>query len=124
GAWRLKTGMAFVAFLTACVVLWPTAEHMSKGKIKCPSYVRDNIKFGIVQGLDLQGGMRLVYTVEVEEAIRDKRDRFADEMRQELATAYKIHSGDGVVTREEIQKLGEKATVTYSKCSGDKTAVP
>ena len=33
------------------------------------------------------GGMRLVYTVEVEEAIRDKRDHFADEMRQELATS-------------------------------------
>jgi len=31
--------------------------------------------------------MRLVYTVEVDEAIRDKRDHFADDMRLQLATA-------------------------------------
>src|SRR5215813_612729 len=61
GPWRFKTGLAFVAFLAACVVLWPTAERMSGGRIKCPAYFRDNIKFGIVQGLDLQGGARLVY---------------------------------------------------------------
>jgi preprotein translocase subunit SecD len=56
--------------------------------------------------------MRLVYTVEVEEAIRDKRDRYADEMRQELATIYGFHSGSGVVTREELAKLVGKVAVS------------
>ena len=55
-------------------------------RIPCPAYVKDRVTFAIVPGLDLSGGMRLVYTVEVEEAIRDKRDHFADEMRSELAT--------------------------------------
>ncbi len=36
--------------------------------------------YGNMPGLDLRGGLRLVYTVEVEEAIRDKRDRYADEI--------------------------------------------
>ena len=65
----------------------------------------------IAPGLDLSGGMRLVYTVEVEEAIRDKRDHFADEMRQELATIFGFHSGDGRVTRDELAKLDDKVHV-------------
>ncbi len=112
GPWRIKTGLAFCTFVAASVVLWPTVERMSGGRAKCPSYIKNNITFGIVQGLDLQGGMRLVYTVEVEEAIRDKRDRFADEMRQELATSFKFHSGDAVLSREEAQKLEEKVHIS------------
>ncbi len=109
--WRLKAGFVFTVFLGATVVLLPTIETMSGGKLKAPAYVRDHIKFAMVKGLDLQGGMRLVYTVEVEEAIRDKRDRFADEMRQELAVAFQIHSGEGRVTRDEYKKLGEKVKI-------------
>jgi preprotein translocase subunit SecD len=69
------------------------------------------VTFRIAEGLDLQGGMRLVYTVEVEEAIRDKRDHFADEMRQELATVFQIHSGDGLLSRDEAAKLEAKVHI-------------
>jgi len=118
GAWRTKTGFVVAVFLGALIVLWPTFEGMSDGKIKCPTYVKDRITFGIVKGLDLQGGLRLVYTVEVEEAIRDKRDKFADEMRHELAVAYKIKEGEGLLKREDLSKLEEKVHV-----SGPETAV-
>jgi acyl-CoA hydrolase len=30
-------------------------------------------------------------------ALRDKRDKFADDMRQDLATSFKIHTGDGLL---------------------------
>ncbi len=112
GGWRFKTGLATVALLGGSVILWPTIDAVSGGRAKCPSYFRENIKFGIVKGLDLQGGMRLVYTVEVEEAIRDKRDRFADDMRHELAVSYKFHSGDGVITRDAANKLEEKVHIS------------
>jgi preprotein translocase subunit SecD len=112
GGWRFKTGLASVVLVGASIILWPTIDTMSGGRAKCPGYIRDNIKFGIVKGLDLQGGMRLVYTVEVEEAIRDKRDRFADDMRQELAVSYKFHSGDGVLTRDAAAKLDEKVHIS------------
>ncbi len=112
GAWRTKVGFVVAVFLGSLVVLWPTFEGMSEGRIKCPSYVKDRITFGIVKGLDLQGGLRLVYTVEVEEAIRDKRDKFADEMRHELATTLKIKEGEGLLKREDLQKLEEKVHVS------------
>jgi len=112
GPWRTKVGFVVAVFLGSLVVLWPTFEGMSDGRIKCPTYVKDRIDFGIVKGLDLQGGLRLVYTVEVDEAIRDKRDKFADEMRHELANAYNFHQGEGLLKREELAKLDEKVHVS------------
>lgn len=112
GAWRFKVGFVTVTFLAGFVVLWPTADAKFEGKLKCPAYVRDHITFGIAPGLDLRGGLRLVYTVEVEEAIRDKRDHFADEMRLELATMFKFHTGEGRLRREELTKLEEKVHVS------------
>jgi preprotein translocase subunit SecD len=111
GPWRTKVGFVVAIFLGSLIALWPTFEGMSHGKIHCPAYVKDRITFGIVKGLDLQGGLRLVYTVEVEEAIRDKRDKFADEMRHQLANEYKIHSGDGLLKREELTKLEDKVHI-------------
>ena len=112
GPWRMKVGFVLAVFFGSLIVLWPTFEGMSDGRIKCPAYVKDRITFGIVKGLDLQGGLRLVYTVEVEEAIRDKRDKFADEMRHELANAYNFHQGDGLLKREELTKLEEKVHIS------------
>jgi preprotein translocase subunit SecD len=112
GAWRLKTGFVVVTFFAGFIALWPNLEDVSGGKIKCPAYVKNNITFGIAPGLDLKGGLRLVYTVEVDEAIRDKRDRYADEMRGELATSYGFHSGDSMVSRDELVKLEDKVHVS------------
>jgi preprotein translocase subunit SecD len=112
GPWRLKAGFVVVTFVAGFVALWPNLEDVSGGKIKCPAYVKNNITFGIAPGLDLKGGLRLVYTVEVDEAIRDKRDRYADEMRGELATSYGFHTGDGMVTRDELVKLEDKVHVS------------
>ena len=111
GTWRLKVGFVVAVFLGALVALWPTLNNMSGGKIPLPAYIRDRITFEIAPGLDLRGGMRLVYTVEVDEAIRDKRDHFADEMRQELATSFGLHSGEGRVTRDELSGLESKVRV-------------
>ncbi|HEY3822099.1 MAG TPA: protein translocase subunit SecD [Polyangiaceae bacterium] len=111
GLWRLKAGFVCAVFLGAVIALWPTAHNMSGGKIPVPHYLADRVDFAIAPGLDLRGGMRLVYTVEVDEAIRDKRDHYADDMRQELATSFGFHTGEGRVTREELTKLDDKVHV-------------
>ncbi|HVH47272.1 MAG TPA: protein translocase subunit SecD [Labilithrix sp.] len=115
-AWRIKVGFVAAVFFGSIVVLLPTFEDLSRTKdgharFHAPRYVRDNITFGVVKGLDLQGGLRLVYTVEVEEALRDKRDKFGDEMRQELATAFKIHTGEGLLKQPELKQLEEKVHI-------------
>jgi preprotein translocase subunit SecD len=141
GAWRLKAGFVASVFLGAFIVLWPTLEsalptantpvpespawlgslaragRSVASRLHCPAYVKNGITFGIAPGLDLSGGLRLVYTVEVEDAIRDKRDHFADEMRQELATTLGFHSGEGRVTREELAKLEERVHVAQPEAA-------
>jgi preprotein translocase subunit SecD len=106
--WRVKTGFVAALGLGAFLCVWPTLGSMTGGKVHCPQYVRDNVPFQIVAGLDLRGGLRLVYTVDVEEAIKDKRDRYFDEMREQLATAFGFHTGDKPPTREEFSRLEEK----------------
>ncbi len=139
-AWRMKAGFVAAVFLGAVVALWPTvdaalptagsplpessalqplarAARAAASHLHCPAYLKDRVSFAIAPGLDLSGGLRLVYTVEVEEAIRDKRDHFADEMRQELATLLGFHSGEGRVTRDELAKLEEKLHVSQPEAS-------
>jgi preprotein translocase subunit SecD len=135
GTWRLKAGFVAAVFAGSIVVLWPTVDgslplanapaptstgfvgtlaragRAVASHLHCPAYIKDRVSFGIAPGLDLSGGLRLVYTVEVEDAIRDKRDHFADEMRQELATTLGLHSGDARVTRDELSKLDAKVHV-------------
>jgi preprotein translocase subunit SecD len=134
-SWRLRLGFVAAVFFGAFIALWPTLDGVlptaesplpegsgllttvagigrSVGsRLHCPAYLKDRVSFAIAPGLDLSGGLRLVYTVEVDEAIRDKRDHFAEEMRQELATLLAVHSGDGRITREELPKLEEKVRV-------------
>jgi preprotein translocase subunit SecD len=133
-AWRFKVGFVVSVFVAGVLVLWPTVDGVLPtanapaptgwsaplvrlwrgvaGHLHCPAYIRENETFAIAPGLDLSGGLRLVYTVEVDEAIRDKRDHFADEMRQELATAFALHSGEGRVTRDELAKLEDKVHIS------------
>jgi preprotein translocase subunit SecD len=139
--WRVKVGFVAAVFLGAFVALWPTVDsalpsadspltdvpssllplaragRAVAAKLHCPSYIKDRVSFGIAPGLDLSGGLRLVYTVEVEEAIRDKRDHFADDMRQELATLFGLHSGEGRVTRDELARLEAKVHVSQPEAS-------
>src|SRR5580658_6568341 len=122
--WRLRLGFVAAVFVGGALMLWPTMDgvmpaadspapeaavgralHAVGVRLHCPQYLKDRIAFAIAPGLDLSGGLRLVYTVEVEEAIRDKRDNFADEMRLQLATLLGVHSGEGRLTHDELPKL-------------------
>jgi preprotein translocase subunit SecD len=109
--WRVKAGLVAAVGVGAFLCLWPTLDGLTGGKLPCPRYVQDRVTFRLVAGLDLRGGLRLVYTVDVEEAIKDKRDRYFDEMRQELGRAYGFTAEDKSITREELQKLAEKVSV-------------
>ncbi len=73
-------------------------------------WLLSNMGFRMVRGLDLKGGLRLVYTVDVDEAIRDKRDRYYDDLRQKLALSLGLAAGE-VPTIEEMQKIGEHVEI-------------
>jgi preprotein translocase subunit SecD len=110
-SWRMRTGLILGICSIAFLVLWPSLANMSGGKFPCPAYVRDRVSFRLVAGLDLRGGLRLVYTVDVDEAIKDKRDRYYEDMRVQLSKAFGLHSGDERPSEEVYKKLREKVTL-------------
>jgi preprotein translocase subunit SecD len=105
--WCMRFGLTVSSALLGFLVLWPSLDRMTDGKIPCPGWVEQRISFRLVSGLDLRGGMRLVYTVDVDEAIKDKRDRYFEDMRVELAKAFGLHTGVERPTEEVYVKLRE-----------------
>ena len=136
-AWRAKVGLVLFLALGSALVIYPTyyderfgkepesamssdqrSERETKarhGDLGFGPFLRSNIPFRLVRGLDLKGGLRLVYTVDVDEAIKDKRDRYYDELRAALATTLGFHTGDKPPTVDELAKLPTKVRVEKSR---------
>ena len=136
-AWRAKTGFVLFCALSAALSIYPTYHDERYGRIDrsglsaedaekveqaarsgdrgVREWLLSNVPFRLVRGLDLKGGLRLVYTVDVDEAIKDKRDRYYDEVRQSLTKAFGIIEKDKVATPEDFKKLAGKARVEKSR---------
>jgi preprotein translocase subunit SecD len=108
GSWRLRAGLTGVILTLAFLVLWPTLSDASGGKFPCPAYIKEQVSSRLVAGLDLRGGLRLVYTVDVDEAIKDKRDHYYEDMRLELSKLLGLHKGDELPSEDVYKKLREK----------------
>ncbi len=119
--WRVRFGVVMGITVLAAVSLWPSLETMSNGLVPCPTYIEEHVKFRLVAGLDLRGGLRLVYTVDVDEALEDRRDRLYEDMQTALAKLFELHSGDERPTDEVFTKLREK--VAIERPTGDARAI-
>jgi len=109
--WCARFGLVLVCTLGAFTVLWPTLDVMSEGRIPCPRWVEQRVKFRLTKGLDLSGGLRLVYSVDVDEAIKDKRDRYYEDMKAELTKVYGLHEGTDRPSEETYTKLREQVDI-------------
>jgi preprotein translocase subunit SecD len=107
--WYTKLVLIIALAAGAFVAVWPSLDAM--GVVKCPAWVKEHVHARVNRGLDLRGGLRLVYTVQVDEAIRDKRDRYADELRQKIAIELGVHTGDSPLSQDEQKKLTDRVTV-------------
>jgi preprotein translocase subunit SecD len=107
-SWRMRAALNFAVVTLGFLALWPTFNGMSSGRFPCPQYIKDHVAFRLVAGLDLRGGLRLVYTVDVEEAVKDKRDHYYEDMRNELTRVFGLHKGDERPTEDTYKKLREK----------------
>lgn len=102
--WRLATVLAVI--VGSFVVLWPSIPKLST------PWVRSHIPFRLNEGLDIRGGARLSYDVQIGQAIGERRDREMDDLREQLARDFTIHRGEGRLTPDEITRLAERVTVT------------
>jgi preprotein translocase subunit SecD len=115
--WRLRFSLASAAAGLGFLVLWPTLPALSGGRIPCPEYIQERVGFRLVAGLDLRGGLRLVYAVDVDAAIKDKRDSYYEDMRREAARVFGFVKSDKdgkleeIPTDEAYAKLREKVDI-------------
>jgi preprotein translocase subunit SecD len=109
--WRLRFSLAASVAGLGFLIIWPTLPGLTGGKIPCPAYIQEHVSFRLVAGLDLRGGLRLVYTVDVDEAIKDKRNNYYEDMRREAAKLYGFAQGDDVPSDEVYAKLREKVEI-------------
>lgn len=128
--WRLRAGLVLGVVTIAGFTLWPSLSEMTAGRLPCPDYLcapqaegGPRIASKLGRGLDLRGGLRLVYTVDVDEAIRDRRDRYYEEIRSVLATSYGLQSGGQAPTEEVLQQLREKVVVEAPRSPANQVVV-
>ncbi len=135
--WRVKTGFVLFLALGSALSIYPTYHDERYGRLNrsglgleervkveedarvgnrgVREWLLTNVPFRLVRGLDLKGGLRLVYTVDVDEAIKDKRDRYYDELRQALGRSYGFVEQDKQATPDDLKKLVGKARVEKSR---------
>ena len=80
--WIWKTVFVFLLIVFAALASITTMDKFGGGdreSATLPGAIYDLFP-GINLGLDLQGGLRLIYEVEVQAAVEDKRDRIADSL--------------------------------------------
>jgi len=91
-SWWWKAVLYGGLTLVACLYLVPSVVPDNKQ----PAFFKNHFQKKIQQGLDLQGGLHLVYSVDIEKAVSGKVDHLANEI--EDAINKKVPGTD--VTRE------------------------
>src|SRR5262245_41642867 len=79
-SWWWKAALYGVVTVLAAVYLVPPLVPEEKQ----PGFIRSHFQKKIQLGLDLQGGLHLVYEVNVNKAVSDKVDRLSSEVEDRL----------------------------------------
>src|SRR5258708_26757404 len=79
-SWWWKAVLYGVVTVTACLYLIPTVVPEAKQPAVIKKYFQKRIQLG----LDLQGGLHLVYEVNVDKAVAGKVDRLASDIEDRL----------------------------------------
>jgi len=116
-SWYLRFTVVIAAIATAWLALWPSLDGLAdEGEeiaFPAPQWVRDIFPGRINPGLDIKGGLRLSYEVEVDEYIRDRRDRYSEQMVRQIGVLIGALDDDDVdsASRDQIGEVQERITV-------------
>jgi preprotein translocase subunit SecD len=93
-SWWWKAALYGVITVVAVLYLVPTVVPEEKQ----PAFIREHFQKRIQLGLDLQGGLHLVYEVNVDKAVSDKVDRLASDIEDRLRKDKGVN--DVAISRE------------------------
>jgi preprotein translocase subunit SecD len=99
--WYFRFSLMVFVTVFGWFVLWPSLTKW----VPAPQQVMKNFNGRISLGLDIQGGMRLTYDVQVDEAVRDRRNLRSDQLsREQLGIVPKGNTP----TREQLTQVHER----------------
>jgi preprotein translocase subunit SecD len=105
--WYFRLAIVVGSAVLGFLALWPSIDRW----LPCPEIVKENFDNQINPGLDIKGGLRLMYEVEVDEYIRDRRDRLAEQVQRQCGVLI------GIVSQEEADDLDQaKLQEIQSRC--------
>jgi preprotein translocase subunit SecD len=93
--WYFRLAIVVGSSVLGFLALWPSLDRW----LPCPEIVKETFDNQINPGLDIKGGLRLMYEVEVDEYIRDRRDRIAEQVQRQCGVLI------GVVPEEEVDDI-------------------
>jgi preprotein translocase subunit SecD len=110
-SWVSRVVVYLLITATAGLFLVPTI-YTWMGKDE-PEFFKKHLQKKIMLGLDLQGGLHLVYEVQVDKAVSDKADRLAADIENKLGKDRKIKASDlraERLGRDEIKVVFKNAS--------------
>lgn len=98
--------------LLPTVDTWRVAQDPDAEPI-APAVVSEWFSGRISPGLDIRGGLRLQYEVEVEEYIRDRRDTLSEQLVRKLGVLLEVYGENDADTasREQLDQVAEQVQV-------------
>jgi preprotein translocase subunit SecD len=107
--WYLRFTATILLVVAAVLVVWPSLP--GKWGQAAPEWLTGKVSSRIAPGLDIQGGLRLTYEVEVDEAVRERRDRLADDLLDRMGVEFGLFKAEEMPTREQLDKVRERVKV-------------
>jgi preprotein translocase subunit SecD len=83
-SWYYRIGLYTLMSVVAMVLLAPSVAGWMGRDESLPGWMQRHIQKRILLGLDLQGGLHLVYEVQVDKAVSDKADRLAGDLEEKI----------------------------------------
>ena len=119
--WFLRLAVVIVSATLGFMALWPSLGQW----VSVPEQVSEAFEGRISPGLDIKGGLRLVYEVEVDEYIRDRRDRLAQQMLRNCGVLVGLVDEGDVddVTREKLVEVKKRCNVSNVDGAGGRRGI-
>ncbi len=121
--WYLRLSVVILATIVGWLALWPSLDGIVPRSAQAPGWVRNVFAGRINPGLDMRGGLRLMYEVEVDEYVRDQRDRKAERLLRQLGALLAIYDEDAMDTLSEEQLATLRQRVQVARKGSDKIEV-
>ena len=98
-SWYFRLGLVVLAIAGAWVVMWPTLSE--NGWVSAPDFILENVDRRITPGLDIQGGLRMMYTVDMDAAVEDRMAARGQQLLRRLGEKLEDEDGDPLVADGE-----------------------